>query len=376
MNADFFPLWEPGKPVPPPAGIPLLDRVTHIMVERAVEGCYHYLHEASIAFHRGALFTGWANGPQSETNITHEVYRGRRSPDGGKTWEAVHVIAPGGPRTAHNHGVFLDHDGRLRAFISRWDLVSDAPYEHDRDAIARGIVRQAMEAFDYQDDSGSWVSRGVVLPDFIPFDRPKRLANGNWIIAGETTFEGQPAMAISAGDDLSRWRRVALPLPTGVHLRFPETTVLVDGPRLTAIARGHFRQPREAGWPLAVAQALLVALASESRDYGETWSTVAPSNFPMASSKPIADTLRDGRRFLVSNYPLDGRNWLTLALAKPGAPFTSLWRIREGASPFRFRKTAQWSYPAAIEHDGSLYVIYTVSKEDCALSIIPLDVLP
>jgi hypothetical protein len=35
----------------------------------------------------------------------------------------------------------------------------------------------------------------------------------------------------------------------------------------------------------------------------------------------------------------------------------------------------EWSYPAAIEHDGKLYITYTQGKEDCALSIIPLSAL-
>jgi hypothetical protein len=368
-------LWDPGRPIPAPPAIPLLGQVTHLTVERAVEGEYHYLHEAALAFHGGALFAGWANGPLKETNITDEVYRGRRSPDGGKTWEPVRTIAPGGPAAAHNHGVFLAAGGRLNAFVARWDRLSDEPYRHDMDAIARGLVRQAMEWFQHDDATGNWTSRGCLLPDFIPFDRPKRLDNGNWILAGETTFDGQPAMAISAGDDLSRWRRVAVPLPEGLGLRYPETTVLVDGPRLTAIARGHYRQPPLKGWYPIVTQALPTAIGSRSEDYGETWSPVQPTNFPMTSAKPFADTLSDGRRVLISNPPPD-RNWLTLAVARAGEPyFTSLWRIREGVSPCRFRKTPQWSYPSAIEHNGNLYIIYTVSKEDAALSIIPLEVL-
>lgn len=31
--------------------------------------------------------------------------------------------------------------------------------------------------------------------------------------------------------------------------------------------------------------------------------------------------------------------------------------------------------PAAIEHDGKLYITYTRGKEDCGLSIIPLSAL-
>jgi hypothetical protein len=37
--------------------------------------------------------------------------------------------------------------------------------------------------------------------------------------------------------------------------------------------------------------------------------------------------------------------------------------------------STEWSYPAAIEHEGKLYVTYTQGKEDCVLSIIPLTAL-
>ena len=40
-----------------------------------------------------------------------------------------------------------------------------------------------------------------------------------------------------------------------------------------------------------------------------------------------------------------------------------------------FRRSPQWSYPSAIIHEDALYAAYTVSKEDAALSVVPLDCL-
>mgnify|MGYP000886634882 CR=1 FL=1 len=34
-----------------------------------------------------------------------------------------------------------------------------------------------------------------------------------------------------------------------------------------------------------------------------------------------------------------------------------------------------WAYPKALAYDGKLYVIYSQGKEDCALSVISIDVL-
>ena len=56
-----------------------------------------------------------------------------------------------------------------------------------------------------------------------------------------------------------------------------------------------------------------------------------------------------------------------------------MWRIRSGRSgPPRFpgaAKSKQWSYPYGYEHEGSLYVVYSIGKEDCGLSVVPVAAL-
>ena len=37
--------------------------------------------------------------------------------------------------------------------------------------------------------------------------------------------------------------------------------------------------------------------------------------------------------------------------------------------------TTQLAYPKTMEKDGNLYIIYSQGKEDCAMTIIPLDAL-
>jgi hypothetical protein len=109
---------------------------------------------------------------------------------------------------------------------------------------------------------------------------------------------------------------------------------------------------------------------------------VEESNFPMLSAKAAAGTLSTGQRYLVSNSGLrTGRRWpLTIAVGRPGAQtLCRIWRIRDGETlqPLlagRY-KDRGWQYPYAHEHDGKLYVIYSVGKEDCEMAIIPLTAL-
>jgi hypothetical protein len=189
------------------------------------------------------------------------------------------------------------------------------------------------------------------------------MANGNWITGGQDE-DARPCVMFSHGDDLTAWDTVKIPVPDGVPISFGETTVLPEKNHVLAIIRP--RSPKR-------------ALVAESEDFGRTWSPCRPSNLPMSDAKPYADTLSSGQPYLVFNYPakgMSGRDTLVIATGKPGTrSFDRMWKIRFGPSkaPFGGRaKRRQWSYPYAHEHDGKLYVVYSVSKQDCGLSIIPL----
>ena len=112
------------------------------------------------------------------------------------------------------------------------------------------------------------------------------------------------------------------------------------------------------------------------------------SNFPLAASKPLCGRLSTGQQYLITDNLEQGRCLLSIAVTAPGGDkFCRVWKIRHQQTPLRRllgspgnKKThigghTEWSYPAAVEHDGKLYVIYTQGKEDCALSIIPLTAL-
>jgi hypothetical protein len=48
------------------------------------------------------------------------------------------------------------------------------------------------------------------------------------------------------------------------------------------------------------------------------------------------------------------------------------------SEPPRFPGQAKgklWSYPYGYEHDGNLYVVYSIGKEDCGLSVLSVATL-
>ena len=338
--------------------MPDLDIVTHVNVEKAMPDGYHYLHETAMAWHHGALYIGWANHRTREMNVKDELLRGRRSTDGGYTWGPVQTWvtpAPGGTES-YNHPAIASHADQLWGFFTHWQ--NENPN---------------TEIFTLDEASGQWRNRQASIPGFLPFRPPIKMRDGNWIMGGEYNWY-EAGVAISHGDDFTRWDTVRIPQPPGLKLMYPETALIDVGGRLTAILRPHGTK---------------TAPISTSNDLGRTWTPLQFSNFPLAESQPYSGQLSTGQQYLITNNLEQGRWLLSIAVTRPGgSQFCRIWKIRHQQHPKRrlfggygenassmVGQPTEWSYPAAIEHEGKLYVSYTQGKEDCVLSIIPVSVL-
>lgn len=325
--------------------------VEHRTIHRATPDGYKFLHGASIVHHRGVFYANWANSPTNE-NGPHETLQGRRSVDGGRTWSGVEVIGPGfdGPER-HSHGVLFVHDGSVWTICSRFGV----------GVPGRRFPGLKAEAFVLDERTDRWESKGVVMENCWPYDQPMRMENGNWITGGQDK-DGLPVVALSHGDDLTRWDSILIPYPADLAPSFAETTVWAEARRVLAVIRGGGG----------------VAWVSTSDDYGRNWSEAQRSNLPMPRAKAYLGKLTTGQLFLVSN--LKDRDTLVISVGRPGEDTLSrMWRIRHGKSvPPRFSghaKGKQWSYPYAYEHEGKLFVVYSVGKEDCGLSVMPVQSL-
>jgi hypothetical protein len=144
-----------------------------------------------------------------------------------------------------------------------------------------------------------------------------------------------------------------------------ESTVIVEGKRILNISRYGKKA---------------LALLSVSENHGRTWTPTAPSNLPMATSKPYAGILSTGQRYLVCTTTADTggrRSPLTIALSKPGeSVFSKVFLIRTSVfqgTPGVSAANIDFSYPYAVEHEGKLYIGYT-HKSHAAneLAVIPL----
>ncbi|MBL9146382.1 MAG: exo-alpha-sialidase [Verrucomicrobiaceae bacterium] len=312
-----------------------------------------------LAWHKGKLFVSYGFNLGDENTPTEEAHV-RVSDDGGKSWGQPVVMDHGEGNLGVSHGVFLSHNDKLWAFMGAF---------YDK------FQRTHTRAYTLNETTGEWEARGIVIENgFWPMQEPQRMADGNWIMAGARIAKGYdftsdpPAVAISHGDDFTKWDLIVIPVVRGLGNVWGESTVIVDSKRILNISR-YGKRP--------------LALASVSEDYGRTWTSSVPSNLPMATSKPYAGTLSTGQRYLVCTTTADTggkRSPLTIAVSKPGEKTfskvfvirTSVFQGTSGVSDAR----ADFSYPYAIEHDGKLYIGYT-HKSHAAneLSVIPIDQL-
>ncbi|WP_395746052.1 exo-alpha-sialidase [Prosthecobacter sp.] len=355
------PLWDERVPLPKAADLPVLEGVEfHVLKKQRpdTDGA-NWTLGVGLAWHQGKLYASYGFNKGDENTETEEAHV-RVSDDGGKTWGAPVVMDHGEGNLGVSHGVFLSHGDKLWAFMG---------------AFYDSFQRTHTRAYLRDEKTGQWQAKGVVLNDgFWPMQEPQKMGDGNWIMSGARVAKGYdfsgdpPAVAISHGDDFTKWDLVVLPLDHRLRNVWGESTVIVKGSHITNISRYGGKA---------------LALISTSDDFGRTWSTMLPSNLPMATSKPYAGTLSTGQRYLVCTTTADTggkRSPLTIAVSKPGEQvFSKVFVIRRSIfpeGPGVSHERADFSYPYAIEHDGKLYVGYT-HKSHAAneLAIIPVSKL-
>jgi hypothetical protein len=359
------PLWDQTQTLPKSADLTSVQGAEFHVIKKQrpdTDECKFTLG-VGLSWHKGRLYASYAFNKGDENTSTEEAHV-RVSDDAGKTWGSAVVMDPGEGNLAVSHGVFLSHSGCLWAFMGAF---------YDR------FQRTHTRAYTLNETSGSWEPHGVVIDGgFWPMQEPQKMADGNWIMSGievsDASQDGQthkanlPAVAISHGNDFTRWNLVVIPAAQNLGGIWGESTVIVEGQRIFNISR-YGAKP--------------VALVSVSEDNGRTWTLSTPSNLPMATSKPYAGLLSTGQRYLVCTTTADTgarRTPATIAVSRPGeSVFSKVFVIRRSVfpeGPGVSDPRVDFSYPYAVEHDGKLFIGYTHKSHGAnELAVIPLQSL-
>lgn len=360
--AAALPLWNDTQTLPKAAELPQVAGAEfHVIKKQApdTDGAKWTLG-VGLAWHKGRFYASYGYNKGNENTPTEEAHV-RVSGDGGKTWGPPVVMDAGEGDLGVSHGVFLSHGGKLWAFMGAF-YAGSRPYH-----------RVHARAYLLDEASGKWESRGAVIEGgFWPMQEPLKMADGNWIMSG-LRIGGQygqsgnlPAVAISKGDDFTKWDLVVIPAALGLGKNlWGESTVIVEGKRILNISRYGKKA---------------LALLSVSEDHGRTWTPAACSNLPMATSKPYAGTLSTGQRYLVCTTTADTggrRSPLTIAVSKPGeAVLSKVFLVRTSVfdqTPGVSAPNIDFSYPYAVEHQGKLYIGYTHKSHAAnGLAVIPI----
>lgn len=208
----------------------------------------------------------------------------------------------------------------------------------------------SLEAFHWDNLAGTWRAHGTVLDDTLNNFPPKKLPSGQWMMT-RRDHRQQVSVMIGGVDAFHRWQ--THPLASYNLNGRPEEPywyVLPDKSNLVGLIRDNGRSGR--------------LLRTFSTDNGQTWSPIAKTNFPDATSKFFVLRVSRGYYALVSNANPRRRDPLTLAISPDGLVFTNLFYLVGGRHV---------DYPHMIEHDGHLLIAFSGAKQTMEVLKISLD---
>jgi hypothetical protein len=367
---------EEGKPA---GGYPILKGVKTHLIYHATPETGMFSHHAQIAFHNGSFFASWSNHPTGEDGPGQRVLCSI-SRDGA-TWQKPFECFPRFDKP-QNSAVFgrvltaiawVPANGSLYAIAEVDDRIGNENWANQsKDPNNSTPQRSYLGRYGWGRVARTVAAHGKLGPIFWLADSPPEPMKG---------FEGYP------GARAPRFRNVAAQITS--ELKKPAHLPAWDFRDKTAWTRasdGHLLcEPSE----FRRSDGVLVKLSRDrngsqrlyvslSQDGGQTWTTAEQTAIPDSPSKATSGVLPDGRVYLIGNQMArddHARDPLMVSISLDGKTFDWTGVIRYGAPQVREEGAAKsigFQYPSAVVARNSLWVIYSVGKEDVEVSQVPL----
>jgi len=345
-------------------------RVETTVLHRPEPDGYRYSHHPHIARYAGWYLAMWSSGIEREDRPGQRVLWAR-SRDGASWTEPETLMeCPPAPWRLTAGGWASDR-GRLFAFVNR-------SRREDQPSLKAGCKWYPPLYVDIIEagDDLAWGPPRTVDADFLTNESPRRTAAGTWLLAGESARHEAGVLRSAPGPDADfqflPFPRVAIPRPPEKPERWT--------PPLRPLGEPSWYQ-----WPDGTIVCFLRddhasgrLFVTESDDDGFTWSVPRATEIPDAKAKSAALALSDGRVVLVSNAVPDRRRGaMAVLVAHDGMRFDRAAILRDETTAPRLRAGLPgYQYPSVLEHDGRLWVIHSVNKEDIAVTSLALGDLP
>ena len=317
-----------------------------------------YVNNVVLTGFRGELFCMWQESARDE-DAPDSFVALSRSRDG-KHWSAPAPLAAPTDSTFASPGGWIQRGDSLCAVLN---LICSP--ERAKGGTAWYIATK--DGRDWSAPEPLRMADGSPMDGILEQD-PLLLGNGRTV--GAAHFRPGTQVAPICTDDpsgLRGWVRVPLAEGEGKPLE-PSQYEAPDG-RLVMSFRDQASSFRK--------------LYSISEDKGSSWSAPALTNIPDSRSKQCSGTLPDGRTFWVGNPTgSKSRRILVLAVSRDGYLFDKAWVLATAADLPRQRfagryKTLGYSYPKAfVQPDGTLWISFSINKEDAAVIRIPPGTVP
>ena len=341
-------------------GLQKNEAVRTVNIFTVTDSTDHYANGVVMTAFKGKLYCMWQSSPRDEdsddTWVAYSI-----STDEGMTWSAPKPLSLPSDEFYCTSGGWLVRGDTLTAFIDTWQ---------------KGLEpRGGRTCYMTTTDGQTWSElQSVRMADGLPMEGvleqdPYTLPDGR-IIGASHLMPGLHICPVYTDDALGHdgWHIADFKSEdTGKQSREIEPSQYVQSDGTIVML---FRDQKSS----------FRKLASVSHDRGETWSKPQLTNIPDARTKQCAGNLPDGTAYMVC-CPANGKwRWpLALFLSQDGVRFDKAILLRTGQAddlpPRRYEgkyKTLGFNYPKAFIYNNSLYVSYSVNKEDVQCTIISL----
>ena len=317
------------------------------LVARGVKEESAFMHHPKIVVFGGTIFAKWNDGYVGEDFAGQRV-RYATSRDG-TTWSQPIDLTGRHPRRRYTACGFWLRDGEMYALTALRDA-SDAGNSGEDPVLL---------AFKWDSKAGKFGERKVIATDFFAGNIPLRAPDGDWLMLGKGGVGSWGPMKAAKGGVKAIDDWTIRDLPGAGKLEEAEWYALPNGHLVS-----HFRTrtPKR-------------LMRSYSVDSGVTWSEPVVTNFPEAGARHHGLKLSNGLYALLVNPNPANRIPFSIAVSKDGLLYDRIANVRP--EPTRAReqgraKSPGYHYMRGFEHQGNLYTIYSVNKEDIEVTIIPL----